>query len=123
MAKGLGFVWTKSPEETIKKNIVAYGQTVLDGVDDAAHQIAREGKEFMQANAPWTDRTGRARRYLRGYVTKRATETTVTFSHGSTIDYGIWLEVKNGGRYAIVGPTFRLFSNEYMRLLKGKVRG
>lgn len=59
---------------------------------------------YAKTNAPWTDRTGNARQGLHGGVELRAENELVLFlSHG--VEYGIWLELANAGKYAIVGPT------------------
>lgn len=59
---------------------------------------------YAKTHAPWTDRTGHARQSLHGGVERRADDTLVLYlSHG--MEYGIWLELANGGNYAILGPT------------------
>ena len=58
----------------------------------------------MRANAPWHDNTGNARA---GLMTKHEKEPMVEHRlilyH--TVNYGVWLEVRFSGRYAIIGPT------------------
>jgi hypothetical protein len=67
--------------------------------------------EYMQSNATWTDRTGDARAGLQGAVHWQDPEHfTILLGHGANIYYGVWLEVRFGGRFAIVGPTVRHFA-------------
>lgn len=91
-------------------------ETVTDGIiewfngpewDELAYQefLKAEGElEFqMQQDAPWTDRSGDARRGLRAVASNENGIITMTLSH--TVDYGYWLEVIQNGRFAIIGPT------------------
>lgn len=61
---------------------------------------------FMQREARWTDRTGDARSSLFSALIHEARRTVgILVSHGSLIDYGIWLELAHAGRFAIIAPT------------------
>lgn len=62
--------------------------------------------EYAKLNAPWTDQTGAARGGLHstasvGGVNKNHWEIVVAHS----MYYGIYLEVCNSGKYAIIMPT------------------
>lgn len=57
----------------------------------------------MRMNASWTDRTSNARNGLASSVYVGDTDATLVLFH--TMNYGIWLEVRWSGRYAIIGPT------------------
>ena len=58
-------------------------------------------------NAPWTDRTGNARSGIFGTAERDVAQRIVTIylSHGATLDYGQYLELSNGGRYAVIMRT------------------
>lgn len=67
--------------------------------------------------APWTDQTGNARNTL----TARPFHETlkkhgIVLAHG--MPYGIWLEVRFGGRYAIILPTIKQQGIEVMATLR-----
>lgn len=65
---------------------------------------ALELQAYMKQNRPWTDRTGLAKAMLSATVSQPSTHVVrVTLAHG--VDYGIDLELKNNGNYAIVRPT------------------
>lgn len=74
------------------------------GVDLAFDMMEAAAASYARANAPWTDRTGNARQGL-----KAKHEKTPMVEHALIIyhsmPYGIWLEVRWSGRYAIIGPT------------------
>lgn len=57
-----------------------------------------------KANANWTDRTGNARQGLTGFIDDVSVSMVILYlSHRVT--YGIFLELSNSGRYAIILPT------------------
>jgi len=68
-------------------------------LDDWAGQL----ENYAKTHAPWTDRTGHARQGLHGRVDVRDDQLVLYLSHG--VEYGIRLELKNSGKYAIVRPT------------------
>lgn len=89
---------------TITKNTLSRG---IEEFDDHARKAIEIVLEYyatmatsqMKQNARWTDRTSAARN---GLIAK-AGKTTINFYHA--VPYGIWLEVRWSGKYAIVGPT------------------
>lgn len=78
---------------------------VIDAAVDLAFDTYEPIAEtYMRANAPWTDRTANARNGLRAVHEKEPmVEHRLILFH--TMPYGLWLEVRWSGRYAIIGPT------------------
>lgn len=70
-------------------------------------------QNYMRDNAPWTDRTGDARKRLTGTVYKVSNGYQIILSHG--VNYGIWLELAHEKRFAIIQPTIQVNSNEVMK--------
>lgn len=93
------------------KNLPAH---VDRGIDAAVERAATKGEMYLKNDAPWTDRTGAARS---GLHTRVEGKREIIFSH--TVDYGIWLEIKNSGKYEVILPTVRKTGNELMRDLNG----
>ena len=56
--------------------------------------------QWMQDNAQWEDRTGDARAGLSAEIMRDKLEFQLAVFH--TVDYGIWLEVRWNGKYAIL---------------------
>jgi hypothetical protein len=74
------------------------------GVDLAFDVLRPRAEAYARSNAKWTDRTGNARNGLKAQHDKvPMVSHTLTVFH--SMPYGIWLEVRWSGRYAIIGPT------------------
>ena len=86
--------------ETESKLDIAVGMLC----ETAAKNLEGDAKE----QAKWTDRTGTARQRLQGYTYRTSTGWRIVLAHG--VDYGIWLELANEKRFAIVGPLIDLAS-------------
>lgn len=85
-----------------------------DRAEDAFHMKAQQYASMLQADAQngakWTDRTGEARRRLNGSYEVVSSGYKLILSHG--VDYGIWLELANEKRYAIIIPTIQQTGND-----------
>jgi len=73
-----------------------------------------------KANAPWTDRTGDARRLLHAETLVSASEVVVRLHHG--VYYGLFLEVSHAGRFAILKPTLDDSRSDIMNALRVGLR-
>lgn len=77
----------------------------------AIQPLAGESEAYMKTNAPWNNITRNARNSLNSVVlvdnSPQRTRIALKLSHG--MDYGVWLELKNAGKYAIVRPTALLY--------------
>lgn len=70
----------------------------------------------MKTRATWTDRTGNARNGLRAVAGHKPMESHwIDLFH--SVPYGIWLEVRFAGRYAIVIPTIVTYGPKVMATL------
>jgi hypothetical protein len=88
----------------------AVGEGLMAQVEEEALVKAQEILNYAQANAPWADRTGDARRGLDVAVQQDPEAIIIQLYH--TVDYGLWLEVIQSGRFAIIMPTLELFAGE-----------
>lgn len=117
MSASARFSFTSSELTAGIRNLPPKINSAIAAVVDA---YAVQGENEMRKNAPWHDRTGEARNGLHCRVSHVAGRHTVTFAHG--VSYGIWLEVRWAGRYAIVGPTIQRTSGLLMRDLRWLMR-
>lgn len=99
------FVWVVAPER-LAQQIEAYGDRVRVAVRATADYFAALLQNEARDNAPWTDRTGNARTGLFAVAEQAAGDVVeIYLSHGHTVEYGVWLELAHGQRYAVIMPT------------------
>ena len=97
-------IWLSPPDEAFAALAQAYHEQVRAGITAIAQRNAPLIQNWMKANAPWTDRTGNARQTLYTELQGLLTDmVAIILAHG--VEYGIYLEMSNAGRYAIVGPA------------------
>lgn len=100
-------------------------------IDAIMSKKASDAQSHARANAPWTDRTSNARNGLMAQPFKTAgglgRDAAGRFSRSSgvygfvlfhSVPYGIWLEVRFSGRYAIIEPTIRKVGPETLMLVR-----
>lgn len=111
MAASGSFTWDDSE---IAKSLIT--------IPDAAHRALSAVVRFhattavahARSTAKWVDRTSNARNGLtsRAVIEKGKTYGFV-LAHG--VEYGIWLEVRFSGRYAVIGPTIEKEARDTMQ--------
>src|SRR5262245_13273308 len=109
------FRWEVSPTEVFPQGYQNYTQTVMTTGRRVAEARANEAEAWMKANAPWQDRTGRARAGLHVDVVEApAVIAELVFAHGEDVEYGIWLEIANGGRFGIISKSIDFWGPRLM---------
>ena len=113
--------WTGRDE--VRRRIEAYGKECVRIARQFALSWAPRLEAHAKQNAVWTDRTANARQSLHAYLGDDPPEkysaegaepyptpeqvaadvVTIFLSHG--MEYGLALETKYSGRYAIIWPT------------------
>lgn len=96
----MGLVITR---DTLTPGLAAFDAQAKEAIRMTLEYWAARAVSQMRANANWTDRTSNARNGLATRVFMGEDEGTLVLFH--TMPYGIWLEVRWSGRYAIIGPT------------------
>lgn len=69
-------------------------------------------ESHAKLNAPWTDRTTNARNGLIASSGKEGDSHYIVLAH--QVPYGIWLEVRWGGKYSIIMPTVDVYGPKVM---------
>lgn len=141
-----GFQWVVSPE-VIAKGLENYGERALVALQAVANYWGQGIQDEARQNAVWEDRTGNARGGLffavdgfglspiTGEVTPEAKSEMsdvavesgdrdtliVTLAH--TVFYGKYLELSNGGRYAIIMSTIESNLPKLERLVQDVFKG
>lgn len=75
---------------------------------------ALRAETYAKLNASWTDRSGNARSKLTGEADNRGAAQghwEILLYH--QMPYGIWLEIRWAGKYAIIQPTIRVEAPQY----------
>lgn len=83
--------------------VIEQVKAVMEGCQDAILSYAKQ-------NAPWQDITGEARAGLGVEVGNDSANIWLQLFH--TVDYGLWLEVIESGKWAIIMPTLEGFAKD-----------
>jgi hypothetical protein len=73
---------------------------------------SRNLEGYMKQNASWEDQTGNARNGLTAKPFITPTNVGIDLFH--TVPYGIWLETRWSGKYAVIVPTINAKSGEVL---------
>lgn len=101
---------------TLKRNLARFPDQVDGYIHGVMEYQATKGEGLMKTLAPWTDRTGNARSGL-GAVTEWVPRTFHAIRLFHRVPYGIFLEVRWAGKYAIILPTLQRLGPDTMRML------
>ncbi len=100
---GTGFVKMSFTDAGLYNSLRDGAKNLNGEVDAILQRYAPEIENWMKNNARWTDQTGAARNGLGArFYSDRSNKGIVLFHQ---VPYGIWLEVRFSGRYAIVVPA------------------
>lgn len=99
--------------ENLKNGIVAVDKKAQAAVEMYAKNQSKMLESYAKQKAPWTDRTGMARKSLNATTEKKENGIRITLAHG--VDYGLWLELAHEKRFAIVKPTIELKGNDVLK--------
>ena len=109
----MSFKWKTN---TILTNLADFDVKTKTAVGLYGDTVAKKLEASARTNRPWTDRTGNARNRLNGKSEWVGYKVRVSLSHG--VDYGIWLELCNDGKYSIIMPTINKEAPKVMEGLK-----
>lgn len=96
--------------DTLSEALFDYGQRVESARDDAMRELARDMVAWAQANHAWENDTTAAEKGLHAETIIQGTRAVVWLGHG--VPYGIWLEIMQNGRFAIILPTILKFGSQ-----------
>lgn len=115
----MGFKWVVPPSAVFPQMAHQYTQAIFQSGRHIAYEQAEEMEAYAKSHAPWTDRTGDARERLHATVEETGPIGTIVLAHG--VDYGLWLEIANGGRFSIIPETIDVFAPRVMRSLQNMI--
>lgn len=109
----------KSGTEKLSKNFKDLDDKIRRVITGEFLYHADKAVEYAKLNAPWTDDTGNARAGLNADVNVRQPSKDhweLILAHG--VYYGIYLEVCNSGKYAIIMPTINYIGPLLLRRME-----
>lgn len=92
----------------LRPNLLKFDERVNRAMVVAAHYVAPQAEQHMKNTAKWTDRTGNARNGLKARVEVDSDTVAIVLFH--QVPYGVFLEVRWGGKYAVIDPTIAAFA-------------
>lgn len=87
----------------LKKGLLMFETKAQKAIRMYAETSAVKMEAHAQDNAEWEDRSGDARKRLKGSVEIHDNGYAIVLAHG--VDYGIWLELAHEKKFAIIQPT------------------
>lgn len=110
-ATGRGFRWNYDQITPSLKSGRQKAQAYLSRIT-TYHALRSE--TAARIGARWTDRTGNARQGLAAAANNRgASDGHWEFTLYHQVTYGIWLEIRWGGKWGIIRPTLKQIAPEY----------
>jgi hypothetical protein len=103
---GVGVAW--SGLEILMANVESRGDSAYEAQKEAMERAKETVVEYARQHAKWEDRTGDARRGLKSIVVHNDRDRVSTLYLGHTVQYGVHLEARWGGKFQIIMPTLRL---------------
>jgi hypothetical protein len=95
-------IWTG--QDGVKRRMTEYAMKVRLTAFLLAQYWAAILENDAKTNAQWQDQTGNARQTLHAFAVMLSADMIALYlSHG--VNYGVFLEVRYAGRYAIIWPT------------------
>ncbi len=91
------------------KQLQQQHRAALEIIADSA---VKAMEAYAKNNARWIDRTGNARQRLKGSTRWEKDALIAAISHN--VDYGMWLELCNGKKYAILEEALNSQAQELL---------
>jgi hypothetical protein len=139
-----GIIW-QTPPSTVADAMEKFGDKAKAAIFAAATYWGQAMQNRARGDAPWTDRTGNARSGLFFAVdgfgkttvgavnvasalsddisTEEGSEDVLIITLGHSVFYGKYLELSNGGAYAVIMSTIYGGLGQLERLLKAVFEG
>lgn len=121
MANKISAEWVVPPSVAFPAMYDEWRRRVYAAVLAIMESYKPRAESWMKQNAPWMDRTGNARQSLFTDIETQAQEVvSLIFAHG--VDYGVFLEFKNQGRFAVIAPALDYFFPQIMADIQAVLR-
>jgi hypothetical protein len=106
----------------VRANLDAFDRNFHGACLLGSKMFAEDVRNTMKRDAKWTDRSTNARNSLDAFAfTSGATKITVRALGG--MSYSPFLEVRWGGKYAVIWPTLTRLAPKWPRWIKAATSG
>lgn len=102
----------------LRRNLATFDRDLDRRVGRVMDAESAYATAYLKAHAPWHDNTGAARAGLSATVSdlgRGSYELLLSYS----VTYGVWLETKDSGRYAVITPAMRILGDKLLSDLSG----
>lgn len=113
---GKGIVHMVWADQGLRDGINNGNKRLQEKIMITLERYAPEIEGYMKVNAPWSDQTSNARNGLAARAFDEGNSKGIVLYH--QVPYGLWLEVKFSGRYAIILPTIEEYGPRVMSSVK-----
>lgn len=102
----------KWDSKDLEAGVAAYKSKLADVLFKLGQYWSPQIETYAKSHHKWTDRTGGATGGLKAVAVREGSNTVINLFH--TVEYGLWLEVRWAGRYAVIMPTLNAFGSPIM---------
>lgn len=113
----ISLTWRVPPRSLGRTIRREYAEELVRRIKKMMAEAAPQAEAHMKSVAPWQDRTGQARRLLMAETVENGDHITLYLIHGAA--YGIYLELRWSGRFAVIVPTTHEFAARIRSRLQG----
>jgi hypothetical protein len=113
---GFGFAW--SGLDHLEQMPQDAADHINESIEQVMSDLERDALDYAQENAPWQDVTGDARAGLKSLVVDDPASGRYRLYLGHGVSYGVYLELSNGGQFAIIIPTLQHFAGQISERLR-----
>lgn len=106
-------------DSNLRNNLKTFGNRLNRNVAATMDYNAGYTTGWLKSNAPWTDDTAAARTGLVAMPFSVGNQHEILMAYSVT--YGIWLEIANSGRYAVITPAMRIVGAKIMSDLQNLI--
>ena len=107
--------------ETVSRNLAAWADRKKAALHALGEFYAAKMEGEAKRDASWQNRTGAARQGLFGKAETRESGLVVRLAH--SVEHGVYLELKNQGKYAILDPTVKRNAGDFFRDAERVIQG
>lgn len=106
-------------QDELQKIVSSIKKHAYSALDSVCEKGAESMEAYAKANAPWTDRTGNARRTLEGFT--EAEGHTRYIGVCGNMDYSPSLEMLHDKKYSILYPAVQVETTDILSQLANTV--